>query len=130
GIGNTIRVSLSTDPVEEVKVAKALLASLELYDKPNIISCPTCGRLQYDMFPLVEQVEAYLETIDTNITVAVMGCAVNGPGEAKSADIGIAGGKNEGLLFVKGKIKRKVKQEEMFNALKEEIEVYIQKDEN
>ncbi|MEC9484389.1 MAG: flavodoxin-dependent (E)-4-hydroxy-3-methylbut-2-enyl-diphosphate synthase [Candidatus Izemoplasma sp.] len=130
GIGNTIRVSLSTDPVEEIRVAKELLASLDLYQKPHIVSCPTCGRLQYDMFPLVEQVESYLESLDTDITVAVMGCAVNGPGESKSADIGIAGGKEEGLLFVKGKIKRKVKQSEMFDALKEEIDSYIKNKES
>lgn len=130
GIGDTIRVSLSTDPVEEVRVAKELLASIGLYHKPNIVSCPTCGRLQYDMFPLVEAVEDYLETLDADITVAVMGCAVNGPGEAKSADIGIAGGKDEGLLFVKGEIKRKVKQEDMLMVLKEEIQNYIKKEES
>ena len=122
GIGDTIRVSLSTDPVEEVKVAKELLSALGLYKKPRLISCPTCGRLQYDMFPLVDKVEKYLETKDYDITVAVMGCAVNGPGEASAADIGIAGGKDEGLIFVDGKIKRKVKAPDMYEELVKEIE--------
>jgi (E)-4-hydroxy-3-methylbut-2-enyl-diphosphate synthase len=128
GIGNTIRVSLSTDPIEEIKVAKEILSSLGLYVKPKIISCPTCGRIQYNMFDLVNKVEAYLETIDSNITVAVMGCAVNGPGEAKAADIGIAGGKNEGLIFVGGKIKRKVKEIEMYDELVKEINEYIKRE--
>jgi (E)-4-hydroxy-3-methylbut-2-enyl-diphosphate synthase len=122
GIGDTIRVSLSTNPIEEVRVAKELLASLGLYKKPNLISCPTCGRIQYDMFPLVEKVEAYLESKDYELTVAIMGCAVNGPGEAKSADIGIAGGKNEGLIFVDGKIIKKVKAENMYDELITQIE--------
>ncbi len=125
GIGSTIRVSLSTDPIEEVKVAKEMLSALGLYKKPKIVSCPTCGRLQYKMFGLVEQVEEFLETIEDDITVAVMGCAVNGPGEASAADIGIAGGKNEGLIFVGGKIKRKVKEEHMFEEIKKEIIEYI-----
>jgi len=123
GIGDTIRVSLSTDPVEEVKVAKELLSVLGLYKKPMLISCPTCGRLQYDMFPLVDKVEKYLETKDYNLTIAVMGCAVNGPGEASAADIGIAGGKNEGLIFVDGKIKRKVQAKDMYEELIKEIEL-------
>lgn len=124
GIGDTIRVSLSTDPVEEVKVAKELLSSLGLFKKPNLVSCPTCGRIQYDMFPLVEKVEAYLEDKSYEITVAVMGCAVNGPGEAKAANIGIAGGKGEGLIFVDGKIVRKVKESDMYDELIKEIENY------
>lgn len=127
GIGSTMRVSLSTDPVHEVKVAKELLSSLGLYKKPKLISCPTCGRLQYDMFPLVDKIEAYLETIDSDITVAVMGCAVNGPGEARAADIGIAGGKEEGLIFVNGEIKRKVKQDKMYEELVKEINDFIKK---
>lgn len=124
GIGDTIRISLSTEPLEEVRVAKELLSSLDLYQKPKIISCPTCGRLQYNMFPLVDKVEKYLETIDTDITVAIMGCAVNGPGEARAADIGIAGGKNEGLLFKNGEILRKVPQDQLYEALIEEINNY------
>ena len=125
GIGDTLRVSLSTDPIEEIKVAKEILSSLGLYIKPKLISCPTCGRIQYNMFALVNKVEAYLETIDSDITVAVMGCAVNGPGEAKAADIGIAGGRNEGLIFVAGKIKRKVKEADMYKELIKEINEYV-----
>lgn len=127
GIGDTIRVSLSADPIEEIKVAKELLSGLGLYDKPKIISCPTCGRLQYQMFDLVNKIEKYLETIPDDVTVAVMGCAVNGPGEAKAADIGIAGGKNEGLIFVDGKVLRKVKQEDMYDELVLEIKKFIKK---
>ncbi|MFP4287340.1 MAG: flavodoxin-dependent (E)-4-hydroxy-3-methylbut-2-enyl-diphosphate synthase [Candidatus Izemoplasmataceae bacterium] len=124
GIGDTIRISLTSDRLEEIKACKTLLASYHLYKAPKIISCPTCGRLSYDMKAILDQVEAYLKDKTLPITVAVMGCAVNGPGEAKEADIGIAGGKNEGLIFVKGKIKHKVKQEDLFNALINEIENY------
>ncbi len=127
GIGDTIRVSLSTDPIEEIKVAKELLSSLGLYTKAKLISCPTCGRIQYNMFNLVNKVEEYLNEIETDITVAVMGCAVNGPGEAKAADIGIAGGKGEGLIFVDGNVKRKVKEDKMFEELLKEIEEYNKK---
>ena len=128
GIGDTIRVSLSTDPLEEIKVAKELLSALGLYKKPKIISCPTCGRIQYNMFELVNKVESYLETIDSNITVAVMGCAVNGPGEAASADIGIALGKHEGLIFIDGNIKRKVKEDIMYEEIVKEINEYIKRE--
>jgi (E)-4-hydroxy-3-methylbut-2-enyl-diphosphate synthase len=124
GIGDTIRISLSADPLEEIKVAKELLSAFDLYKKPKLISCPTCGRLQYPMFDLVDKVEAYLETIDTDITVAIMGCAVNGPGEARAADIGVAGGKNEGLLFRNGEIIKKIPQEKLYEALIEEINQY------
>jgi (E)-4-hydroxy-3-methylbut-2-enyl-diphosphate synthase len=127
GIGDTIRVSLSTDPVEEVKVAKELLSALGLYKKARLISCPTCGRLQYNMFPLVEKVEAYLQQHEYDITVAVMGCAVNGPGEARAADIGIAGGRNGGLIFVDGEVKRRVEENDMYDELINEIEHYIKK---
>lgn len=130
GIGNTIRVSLSADPIEEIKVCKELLSVLGLYKKPKIISCPTCGRLQYNMFPLVAKVEAYLETIPDDITVAVMGCAVNGPGEAKAADIGIAGGRNGGLIFVDGEVKRKVHEKDMYDELIKEINIFIKKEES
>jgi len=130
GIGNTIRVSLSADPVEEIKVCKELLSVLGLYKKPKIVSCPTCGRLQYNMFPLVKKVEEYLETLPDDITVAVMGCAVNGPGEAKAADIGIAGGRNGGLIFVNGEVKRKVQENEMFDELVKEINNFIKKEES
>lgn len=130
GLGNTIRVSLSTDPVEEVKVVKEMLSVLGLYSKPKIVSCPTCGRLQYNMFPLVKRVEEYLETIPNDITVAVMGCAVNGPGEAKAADIGIAGGRNGGLIFVNGEVKRKVHEKDMYDELIKEIHEFIKKEES
>ncbi len=122
GIGNTIRVSLSADPVEEIKVAKTLLKELELIDNvPTLVSCPTCGRIQYDLIPVAKEIEDFLNNIHKDITVAIMGCAVNGPGEAKNADIGIAGGVKEGLLIKKGQIVKKVKQEDMGNVLKEEI---------
>ena len=122
GIGNTIRVSLSSDPVEEVRVAKEILKDLKLLDNvPVLVSCPTCGRTQIDLIPLAEKIEKFLDTIDANIKVAVMGCAVNGPGEAKDADIGIAGGIGEGLLFKKGEIIKKVKQEDFYKVLTDEI---------
>ncbi|WP_294577749.1 flavodoxin-dependent (E)-4-hydroxy-3-methylbut-2-enyl-diphosphate synthase [uncultured Thomasclavelia sp.] len=122
GIGNTIRVSLSDSPVEEIKVAKTLLKELELIDNvPTLVSCPTCGRIQYDLIPVAKEIEDFLNTINADITVAIMGCAVNGPGEAKHADIGIAGGVNEGLLIKKGEIIRKVKQSDMVAELKKEI---------
>lgn len=122
GIGDTLRVSLSDDPVEEIKVAKEILKDCNLYDGlPELISCPTCGRTQIDLIPIAKEMEEFLQTIKSNITVAVMGCAVNGPGEAKNADIGIAGGINSGILFKKGEVVRKVKQEEMVKVLKEEI---------
>lgn len=122
GIGDTIRVSLSEKPVEEIRVAKILLKELNLLpDTPTLISCPTCGRIQYDLIPIAKEMETFLSTINADITVAIMGCAVNGPGEAKHADIGIAGGVKEGVLIKKGKIIRKVKQEDMVKELKEEI---------
>lgn len=122
GIGNTIRVSLSDDPVEEIKVAKTLLKELGLIKNvPTLVSCPTCGRIQYNLIPVAKEIEEFLKTINADITVAIMGCAVNGPGEAKHADIGIAGGVNEGLLIKKGEIIRKVKQSEMVEELKKEI---------
>ena len=122
GIGNTIRVSLSDSPLEEIKVAKTLLKELQLINNvPTLVSCPTCGRIQYDLIPIAKEIEDFLNTINANITVAIMGCAVNGPGEAKHADIGIAGGINEGLLIKKGEIIRKVKQENIVDELKKEI---------
>lgn len=122
GIGDTIRVSLSDDPIKEIKVAKEILKDCNLYKKsPTIIACPTCGRTQIDLIPIAKEVEEFLQNIESDITVAVMGCAVNGPGEAKEADIGIAGGVKEGLLFKKGKIVKKVKQEEIVKILKDEI---------
>lgn len=126
GIGNTIRVSLSDSPVEEIKVAKTLLKELGLIKNvPTLVSCPTCGRIQYDLIPVAKEIEDFLNTISADITVAIMGCAVNGPGEAKHADIGIAGGVNEGLLIKKGEIIRKVKQSDMVEELKKEILLMI-----
>lgn len=122
GIGNTLRVSLSDNPVEEIKVAKEILKDCGLYKKsPKLVACPTCGRTQIDLIPIAKEVENFLQTIEADITVAVMGCAVNGPGEARNADIGIAGGINEGLLFKKGEIIKKVKQEDIVQVLKDEI---------
>ena len=122
GIGDTIRVSLSYNPVEEIKVAKEILKDCNLYNKsPKLIACPTCGRTQIDLIPIANEIEDFLQTLQADITVAVMGCAVNGPGEAKNADIGIAGGVKEGLLFKKGEVIKKVKQEQIVNVLKEEI---------
>ena len=122
GIGNTIRVSLSDDPVQEIRVAKEILKDCGLYQKsPKLIACPTCGRTQIDLIPIAKEVEDFLQGVEADITVAVMGCAVNGPGEARNADIGIAGGIKEGLLFKKGEIIRKVKQEDIVDVLKEEI---------
>ena len=122
GIGDTMRVSLSDDPVKEIKVAKEILKDCNLYRKsPTLVACPTCGRTQIDLIPIAKEVEEFLQTIEADITVAVMGCSVNGPGEAREADIGIAGGIKEGLLFKKGEIIKKVKQENIVEVLKEEI---------
>lgn len=118
GIGDTIRVSLTGDPIEEVKVGQEILKSLNLRDfGPTIISCPTCGRCEIDLIPMVKEVEKKMKNIKVPIKVAVMGCVVNGPGEARYADIGIAGGKGYGLLFRKGKIVGKVKEKDLVKAL-------------
>ena len=125
GIGDTLRVSLTADPVEEIYAAKRILQACGVRKSGvNLISCPTCGRTSYDMIPLVEELERRLADCDKKITVAVMGCVVNGPGEAKHADIGVAGGKGEGLLFRHGEILYKVPQEKLLDALMEEIEKF------
>ena len=122
GIGDTMRVSLSDKPVEEIKVVKEILKDCKLFHKsPTLVSCPTCGRTQIDLIPMAKEVEEFLQTIESDITVAVMGCAVNGPGEASNADIGIAGGIKEGLLFKKGQIIKKIPQDKIVEVLKEEI---------
>ncbi|MGL6058616.1 MAG: flavodoxin-dependent (E)-4-hydroxy-3-methylbut-2-enyl-diphosphate synthase [Culicoidibacterales bacterium] len=122
GIGSTIRVSLTADPVEEIKVCKELLKNFGLASNvATLISCPTCGRIEIDLISIAAEIEQFLETVPVNIHVAVLGCAVNGPGEAKEADIGIAGARGEGLLFKKGKIVRKVPEAEMVEELKKEI---------
>ncbi len=123
GIGDTIRVSLTDDPVQEIKIAKEILKALSLREfGAKLISCPTCARTHIDMIPLAKKVEGYLQTVDKPITVAVMGCAVNGPGEAREADIGIAGGDGYGLLFQKGTPMKKVPEAGLFAALVQEIE--------
>ena len=122
GIGNTIRVSLTGDPVEEIRTAKLILKTLGLRRGGiEVVSCPTCGRTRIDLIGLANQVEKMVEDIPLDIKVAVMGCAVNGPGEAKEADIGIAGGVGEGLLIKKGQIVRKVKEEELLSTLRQEL---------
>ncbi|MBI4653577.1 MAG: flavodoxin-dependent (E)-4-hydroxy-3-methylbut-2-enyl-diphosphate synthase [Nitrospirae bacterium] len=122
GIGDTIRVSLTADPVEEVKVAYEILKSLHLRQVgPEIISCPTCGRCEIDIKGLVDRVEAKLRDVKSPVKVAVMGCVVNGPGEAREADIGIAGGRGFGILFKDGKVIKKVKEAQLFSALIKEI---------
>ena len=122
GIGNTIRVSLTENPVEEIKVAKEILKVLGLREGVEIVSCPTCGRTQIDLIGLAKKVEKEFGNIEKNIKIAVMGCVVNGPGEAKEADIGVAGGKGEGLLFKKGEIVKKVKEEEIIPELRKMLE--------
>ena len=126
GIGDTIRVSLTGDPVEEIKSAKLILRTLGLRRGGiEVVSCPTCGRTNIDLIGLANQVETMVQGYDLDIKVAVMGCAVNGPGEAKEADIGIAGGIGEGLLIKKGEIVRKVPEGELLNTLKYELEHWV-----
>jgi (E)-4-hydroxy-3-methylbut-2-enyl-diphosphate synthase len=126
GIGDTIRVSLATDPVEEVRVAYEMLKALELRSRgPVIIACPTCGRLEVDLFKIAGDIEQATAHIKTPISVAVMGCAVNGPGEAREADLGVAAGRGNGMIYREGKAIRRVKEEEIVPALLEEIERYV-----
>ena len=123
GIGDTIRVSLSSDPVEEIKSAKQILRTLGLRQGGiDVVSCPTCGRTKIDLIGLANQVETLVQGYPLNIKVAVMGCAVNGPGEAREADLGIAGGIGEGLLMRHGEIIRKVPEAELLDALKQELD--------
>ena len=122
GIGDTIRVSLTADPVEEIRAGEDILRALELKQGVRFVSCPTCGRTRIDLIGLANRVEEALKDCQKNITVAVMGCAVNGPGEAREADLGIAGGDGEGLLFQKGQILRKVPEDQLLAALLEEVE--------
>lgn len=125
GIGSTIRVSLTDTPEIEIRAAKEILKNLKLVDNvPNLISCPTCGRIQYDMIEIAKQLEEYLTKVNKNITVAVMGCKVNGPGEAKHADIGVAGGKGEAVIFKKGEIVTKVKESEVYDTITKMIDEF------
>lgn len=127
GIGDTLRVSLTGDPVEEVRVGWEILKSLELRERgPVFVSCPTCGRCQIDLIGVAEEVERRLHDLPRKITVAVMGCVVNGPGEAREADVGIAGGRGEGLLFRRGEVVRKVPEAELADALVEEARRLVQ----
>lgn len=127
GIGDTIRISLTADPVEEVYVAYEILKNLGLRTlHPDIIACPTCGRCEIDLMKLYQEVEKWARNIRANLKLAVMGCVVNGPGEAKEADLGIAGGKGVGLIFKEGKIIKKVKEEELLPAFFQEIEKFLE----
>ena len=122
GIGDTFRISLTRDPVEEIRVGFELLRSLRIRERgPEMISCPTCGRTRIDLFPLAEEVERYLQTMQSNLKVAVMGCVVNGPGEAREADIGIAGGVGVGIIFKKGEIWKKLPEDELLPVFLEEL---------
>lgn len=123
GIGETIRVSLTADPLREVYAAKDILKACGMGRGAEIVSCPTCGRTKIDLIGLANQVEEMLRNVDKPIKVAVMGCAVNGPGEAREADIGVAGGNGDGLLFKKGEILRKVPEDKILEELKKEIEL-------
>ncbi len=122
GIGDTIRVSLTADPVEEIQAGADILRALDLKKGVRFVSCPTCGRTRIDLIGLANQVEQALQDCTKDITVAVMGCAVNGPGEAREADVGIAGGEGEGLVFKKGKIVKKVPEDQLLAALLEEVD--------
>jgi (E)-4-hydroxy-3-methylbut-2-enyl-diphosphate synthase len=125
GIGDTIRVSLTRDPIDEVRVGYEILKALKIRQRgPEIVSCPTCGRCEIDLVELVEHVESTLLTRTTPVQLAIMGCVVNGPGEAREADIGIAGGRGHGVLFKKGKVVRKVKEHRLAETLLKEVEAY------
>jgi len=122
GIGDTLRISLTRDPVDEVRVGFELLRSLKIRERgPELISCPTCGRTRIDLFSLAEAVERYIQTMESPLKVAVMGCVVNGPGEAKQADIGVAGGDGVGIIFKKGEIWKKVAEEELLEVFMGEL---------
>ncbi|WP_126426447.1 flavodoxin-dependent (E)-4-hydroxy-3-methylbut-2-enyl-diphosphate synthase [Brevibacillus marinus] len=127
GIGDTIRVSLTADPVEEIKVAKQILRSLDIVNNdPIVIACPSCGRCAIDLIGLATKVEEAVANIKKPLKIAVMGCAVNGPGEAREADVGVAGGNGEGLIFRNGEIVRKVKEDELFEELMKEIHAMVE----
>jgi (E)-4-hydroxy-3-methylbut-2-enyl-diphosphate synthase len=122
GIGDTFRISLTRPPLEEIRVGFELLRSLRIRERgPELISCPTCGRTAIDLFALAEKVEEYVQTMETPLKVAVMGCVVNGPGEAKEADIGVAGGKGVGIIFKKGKLFKKVAEAQLLEVFMAEL---------
>lgn len=122
GIGDTLRISLTRDPVEEIRVGFELLRSLKIRERgPELISCPTCGRTRIDLFGLAEAVEKYVQTMESPLKIAVMGCVVNGPGEAKNADIGVAGGNGVGIIFKKGEIWKKVREDELLEVFMDEL---------
>ena len=124
GIGDTLRISLTRDPVEEVRVGYEILRALDIRHRgPELISCPTCGRCQVNLFNLADEVERHIQTIKTPLKIAVMGCVVNGPGEAKEADIGVAGGKGVGIIFKKGKLYKKVAENELLQVFLKELDV-------
>jgi len=127
GIGDTFRISLTRDPVEEIRVGYELLRSLHIRERgPELISCPTCGRCQVNLFSLAEQVERHIQNIDTPLKIAVMGCVVNGPGEAKEADIGVAGGHGVGIIFKKGQLYKKVQEDKLLAVFLAEIDAMIE----
>jgi len=127
GIGDTFRISLTRDPVEEIRVGFELLRSLHIRERgPELISCPTCGRCQVNLFGLAEQVERHIQNIDTPLKIAVMGCVVNGPGEAKEADIGVAGGHGVGIIFKKGQLYKKVAEDKLLAVFLTEIDAMIE----
>ena len=122
GIGDTFRISLTRDPVEEVRVAYELLRSLKIRERgPELISCPTCGRTGIDLFGLAQEVENFIQTMKSPLKVAVMGCVVNGPGEAREADIGVAGGRGMGIIFKKGEIVKRVPEDDLLNVFMKEL---------
>ncbi len=126
GIGNTIRISVNGDAQKEIPIARELLKDCGLlHNVPNLIACPSCGRTQWNMEPVVDEIAEYLQTVNKDVNVAIMGCAVNGPGEAKHADIAIAGGREEGLLIKKGRIIEKIPVDQMTQRLKEEIDAFV-----
>jgi (E)-4-hydroxy-3-methylbut-2-enyl-diphosphate synthase len=129
GIGDTFRISLTRDPLDEIRVAYELLRSLHIRHRgPELISCPTCGRCQVDLFGLAERVEKHIQTMKSNLKIAVMGCVVNGPGEAKEADLGLAGGNGVGIIFKKGKLFKKVAENKLFDVFVEELNLLDKED--
>ena len=125
GIGDTVRVSLTDDPVKEVMAAKEILSAIDLYEKPTLISCPTCGRCQYNLFAITDKIDEFLNSLTGKIKVAIMGCIVNGPGEAKDADLGIAGGKNCAMFFKHGEQLYRMDERDIINYLKNEIVIEL-----